>query len=327
MSRGGAQQPSVTIAIPTWNRAALLDTQLAWLARAIAGVEDRCEILVHDNASTDETPAVIDHWRHRLGVSTVKVRRQPTNIGAVRNIASCIRAAAGRHVWTISDDDRIDDDALRLVVEWVENDPDLTLLLLNFSSSMVGTGRLLFDRCFSLSEDVVGSPGGALFDQLLTPRYDSRWGGLALTTALVYRTDVANAALDSWGDDLDNLMVQLYVTAFCARQGRTRATARPYLESIAGRAHFVSDPAVYFFMRAVHVPRVLVRLAALGCSWRLCMQKLIERPGSFALSLPRLACQRPAIVVHGLANYGVALMRMLAIGVRRRAALMARVGT
>ncbi|MCC5625684.1 glycosyltransferase family 2 protein, partial [Nostoc sp. CHAB 5715] len=35
----------LTIAIPTFNRASLLDKQLAWLAQAIKGFEDDCEIL------------------------------------------------------------------------------------------------------------------------------------------------------------------------------------------------------------------------------------------------------------------------------------------
>ncbi len=45
----------LTIAIPTYNRAELLDKQLAWLAQAIQGFESDCEIFVSDNCSTDHT--------------------------------------------------------------------------------------------------------------------------------------------------------------------------------------------------------------------------------------------------------------------------------
>ena len=39
----------LTLAIPTYNRAELLDKQLTWLAQAIIGIESDCEIFVSDN--------------------------------------------------------------------------------------------------------------------------------------------------------------------------------------------------------------------------------------------------------------------------------------
>ena len=39
----------LTIAVPTYNRAELLDKQLAWLAQAIQGFESECEIIISDN--------------------------------------------------------------------------------------------------------------------------------------------------------------------------------------------------------------------------------------------------------------------------------------
>ena len=59
--------PALTVAFPTYNRAALLDRQLGWLSRALAGHEQECEILVSDNSSPDETPGVVERWRQALG--------------------------------------------------------------------------------------------------------------------------------------------------------------------------------------------------------------------------------------------------------------------
>jgi len=53
----------LTIAIPTYNRADLLDKQLTWLSQAIKGFETECEILVSDNCSTDHTQSIINKWR------------------------------------------------------------------------------------------------------------------------------------------------------------------------------------------------------------------------------------------------------------------------
>lgn len=317
------KRPAVTVALPTYNRASLLEQQLAWIETAVSGIEEQCEILISDNCSTDATPAVIEAWCARQNLPHLRIQRQPENIGAVRNIAWCIWQAAGRHVWTISDDDLIDDDALRFVVKMITEEPDLALLLLNFSSTMVGSGRRLFDRCFDVEGDMVVALGGALFDRLLTPRHDSRWGGLALTTAVAYRTDLARDALDGWADGLENLLVQLYVTAFCARRGITMVTARPYIRSMAGRAHFADDPVVYFRMRAVDTSEIMVKLAETGSSWRLCMWKIIERPGAFLRTLPAAASRDPFAVMTAMGRYGGAVARMWIVGLRRLSSVVA----
>jgi len=73
---------ALTIAFPTYNRAALLDRQLAWLSRALTGHERDCEILVSDNASADETPDIVRRWRNLLSRrgASVRVNRNAKNV-------------------------------------------------------------------------------------------------------------------------------------------------------------------------------------------------------------------------------------------------------
>lgn len=312
----------LTIALPTYNRAALLEQQLSWLAMALKGHESRCEILISDNCSTDDTPAVIQRWRDAVvdGPLDVKVVRQPDNIGAVRNIAWCIRTASRPHVWTISDDDEIAPDAIGLVLDRLSRHPDLDLLLLNFSSRM-DTGRRLFWRCFTVDRELVATPGRGLFERFLAYPYDSRWGGLALTTALVYRTEVARDALDHWPDGLENLMLQLFVTGYCAFHGTTMVTDRVVLDSIGGRAHFATSEHRHLAFRAVDVPAAMVKLAELGYSRRLVLRKLVQRPGAFVKLLPRSLMQEPRATVKALGRYTAVLGRGLVLasaGDRRR---------
>ncbi len=95
--------PLLTIAVPTYNRAAYLREFLAELApqlRALADPAD-VEILVSDNASTDDTPAVLDAFRD-IGI---QVTRQPENIGSDRNFVFLFRQARGRYFWLCGDDD------------------------------------------------------------------------------------------------------------------------------------------------------------------------------------------------------------------------------
>ena len=202
----------LTIAIPTYNRAQLLDQQLAWLSGAIQGLETQCEIIISDNCSTDHTPEIIQKWATVLEMAALKVVRQDHNIGAVRNIADCINTASSRHVWTISDDDKINDDTISYVLTALKEYPELALLVLNFSSHEVKTGRLRYEHCFQVENDDVNPNGKAVFENCLQGEDP---GGIALTTALIYRTDLAQRALQTWSSGLDNLAVQMYWTGYC----------------------------------------------------------------------------------------------------------------
>ena len=53
----------LTIAVPTYNRAELLNKQLAWLAKSIKGYESECEIIISDNCSEDNTQEIVKKWQ------------------------------------------------------------------------------------------------------------------------------------------------------------------------------------------------------------------------------------------------------------------------
>jgi len=93
--------PLISILIPTWNRAKLLDECIRHARSAPA----QCEILVVDNASTDETPAVIA--RHTAEDSRIRSIRNASNIGMVPNFNLAFREARGEYVCLVCDDDLI----------------------------------------------------------------------------------------------------------------------------------------------------------------------------------------------------------------------------
>ncbi|OBQ16117.1 glycosyltransferase family 2 protein [Anabaena sp. AL93] len=111
----------LTIAIPTYNRAELLDKQLTWLSQAIQGFESECEILVSDNCSTDHTQSIISKWQNILTNITFKSNKNPENIGVMRNIFHCLSSATTKYVWTIGDDDPIQERAVAYVMDKIKN--------------------------------------------------------------------------------------------------------------------------------------------------------------------------------------------------------------
>lgn len=97
-------QPLLTIAIPTYNRAVWLDCTLDILRREVLGFGDQIEVLVSNNASTDDTAAIIARHRSEDGITFFE---QAENIGAVRNIQFLTKHARGKYLWVLGDDDFI----------------------------------------------------------------------------------------------------------------------------------------------------------------------------------------------------------------------------
>jgi len=92
--------PKVTIGLPVRNGARTLDRALTSLR---AQTERDIEILVADNASTDETVAVAE--RHGAADPRVRIHRHPSNVGITANFEFVLRRARGRYfAWAAHDD-------------------------------------------------------------------------------------------------------------------------------------------------------------------------------------------------------------------------------
>lgn len=97
-------KPSLTIAIPTYNRAGCLKELLASLNDQLKD-EPLVELIISDNDSPDETSLVVQNFVDR-GLR-VRYIRNPENIGPDANFLQCFEQARGKYVWIFSDDDLI----------------------------------------------------------------------------------------------------------------------------------------------------------------------------------------------------------------------------
>lgn len=96
-------EPLLTIAIPTYNRAEMLDSCLIYLAKEFSENPD-VEILVSNNASTDNTATIVA--KHQAtSFKNLKYFANEKNLGLDYNFAQCFREATGKYVWIFSDDD------------------------------------------------------------------------------------------------------------------------------------------------------------------------------------------------------------------------------
>jgi glycosyltransferase involved in cell wall biosynthesis len=262
----------LTIAIPTYNRANLLDKQLAWLAQAIQGFEADCEIFVSDNCSTDHTQEVINKWQGILTDIPFINNKNSENIGLRKNIAHCINSAKTKYVWTVGDDDPIQHSAVNYVTTKLKQNENLSLLFLNFHGRDQVTGQpfnpttTVGDRWFDADSEDGGGDGKAIFEHCLSRSV----GAVIFVTASVYRTDLAQKALQNWKNATDSWVFLAYVAGYCASNGNVIVTKDTYLECVVGVSYWQQEPAAHLLWKYKHTPEVMMKLKEIGYSQQLC---------------------------------------------------------
>lgn len=264
----------LTIAIPTFNRAKFLEQQLTWLAKAIKGFESKCEVIISDNCSTDNTQQVIQKWQQTFSDITFKSNKNSTNIGVMSNIAYCIQATTSEYTWVIGDDDPIQERTLGYVINNLEEHQDLALLVLNFSWLYVATGQLAYERCFTVENEPIISDGKVVVERCLQENFS----GLAFMTAQVYRTKAAQQALQQWPSSVNNKEAQVYWTAFCATKGSVKVTKDVYLQYACGM-NSGPDPKLWFRMRYSDLITVYRKLLKIGYGKTLCRKLILKHAG------------------------------------------------
>lgn len=110
-----------SIAIPTYNRAGLLQESLeSVLAQTLRDIE----IVVCDNASTDGTQALLDRYQGRL-----LSRRNDRNLGSWPNLKKAFAESSGARFMWLQDDDVLHRDFARRASSAFESQPDLKVYL------------------------------------------------------------------------------------------------------------------------------------------------------------------------------------------------------
>lgn len=145
--------PLVTIAIPTCNRA---DSYLKKsLQSAVKQTYQNIEIVVSDNASTDDTEAVIKH----VNDPRIRYFKQSRNIGGLNNANFCLEQAQGDYFLLLHDDDFIDNDFVNVCMEAVNHD-------INFGIILTGT-RVIDENGAVIHEDTNKVEGYSITDFIL----------------------------------------------------------------------------------------------------------------------------------------------------------------
>ena len=95
--------PLLSICIPTRNRAQFLHTLLESIARQVTPA---VEVVISDDASTDDTASLIESFRPRLPRLTYE--KVDPAFRYDRNLLHAVALARGEFCWLFGDDDRLE---------------------------------------------------------------------------------------------------------------------------------------------------------------------------------------------------------------------------
>jgi glycosyltransferase involved in cell wall biosynthesis len=133
----------LTIAIPTYNRASILQDSLKKIIAQISGKEDLIELLVSDNCSTDNTQKIVTDLIQQ-GYA-IRYNRNIENLGMDGNFAYCFNHSKGKYIWMLGDDDHLLDGALDSIVSILKND-EYGLIHLNNTTQLANKNPIYHSK-------------------------------------------------------------------------------------------------------------------------------------------------------------------------------------
>jgi glycosyltransferase involved in cell wall biosynthesis len=225
--------PGVSVCIPVYNTerfiAAAIDSVLAQTWTSF-------ELVVVDNASTDRTPAILEHYAD----PRIRVYRNAENIGAAGNFNRAVGLAEGRYLKILCADDVLYPECLERQVTVLEQDVDERIAL-------VGGGRDIIDAAGRrwLSRGTASPPGRTAGAAAIAATVRSGTNVFGEPAAVMMRTAAARAAgafdpafsfcldLDLWCRLLATGDLYMIPETLCG----FRISDQSWSATIAGRQH------------------------------------------------------------------------------------------
>ncbi len=119
--------PSLSIVIPSYNRADFLDKSLSVhvpLARS-----HNLQIFISDNASSDNTQDIIAKWQKEY--SLIRSLRNETTVGPEANFEKALKAANTQYVWLLGDTSKIPEKGIVSVLKLIESSNSYSAIVVN----------------------------------------------------------------------------------------------------------------------------------------------------------------------------------------------------
>jgi Glycosyl transferase family 2 len=245
-------EPLLSICIPTHNRAQLLDYCLENLAE-IQRFDIPFEVVVSDNASTDETPQILATRQKKH--PWLRQHRQAHTVPPFSNWINALRSARGRALVYLADDDSLVAAPLMEYARRIERESDLVCIYADWVAYDDNAGQELH-RYFRSREPASFGPEDPwglvtfVFEQVLYPEIG------------VYRRDAYHRALTgvAYGVPFHYWMYRL------SRMGRIAFEPEPFY-----REHRVLKP----WFRRTHWLNTELRRQFMGDELRMSLENVL----------------------------------------------------
>lgn len=119
--------PSLSIVIPSYNRADFLNESLA--VHVPMARRYNVQIFISDNASTDNTQDVVEKWQREY--SLIQYLQSQTTIGPEANFEKVLKAANTDYTWLLGDTSRIPDNGIQSILELIESSTSYNAIIVN----------------------------------------------------------------------------------------------------------------------------------------------------------------------------------------------------
>ena len=155
----------LSICIPTYNRGEYIGETIASIVEQMT---DEVELVISDNASTDNTAEVVGSYQSKYpGIRYVRLSE---NKGADRNFLNVVDEASGDYCWFMGSDDVAEPGSIARIMSYLERYPEVSGLSVNqimYSTDMasrirdthMAAGTLDADRVFDDAETCFSSLG------------------------------------------------------------------------------------------------------------------------------------------------------------------------
>ena len=181
--------PLLTISIWTFNRSEYLRYCLESILTQDWFNQDTIEIIISNNASTDDTLEMLVHYTDSY--RNIRVTSNTANIGWDRNVLKVLQSWCGNFVWWISDDDIMLPGALMTVIDAIKKYPDIGILQMNLRL-ITKDGKLTWwERVIPVNDDTIQ------FNSLheLYSYYRYIYIGLTFLSTQVLRGDICRTSV------------------------------------------------------------------------------------------------------------------------------------
>lgn len=168
-----ANQPKVSVCIPTYNGARYLPGAIA---SVLAQTYQDFEVVIVDNASTDSSVELLTELAKQC--DKIHVFRNARNLGLAGNLNRCAELARGQFIKYLCVDDLLLPDCLKLLIQGLQDHPEAVLacggrISINDEGKSFGLrhydvrdgvvpGNMVVSRCL-YSRNYIGEPTAVLF--------------------------------------------------------------------------------------------------------------------------------------------------------------------